>query len=418
MRERTEPKPELARLYDEDTRRVLRYAAPLVAVLLVAEGISHLILSPEQVASQPEFVLVAVLGALPTAFLGWLARQPPASWAPPERYWPLLPWAICFGVLVLHMGPYDPYSTAFLIASLMFGCAAFIIAPVPLAISLGSLWLVLLWWLITRLPGTLLVFGLFSLLISVGVHVARRRTLLLVEQQRTLERELGRRREEAERYHRLLAITRGLSEHFSGVLSGVVNGTSLALEQLPTDHPARPAVASALRSGEAGARLLDRLGGTRLDRRDEHRGFPASELVEEDSLRGRVAPPGRLECRLEPGLPTIEGDAQRLRDAIDELVRNAAEALPADGGVVRVEVLHDPSADLVQVHVIDSGGGLDETVRAHMFEPFWTSRGDHRSGLGLSFVLGVVTRHGGTIDVESQPGVGTRFRLFLPVQAC
>jgi signal transduction histidine kinase len=111
------------------------------------------------------------------------------------------------------------------------------------------------------------------------------------------------------------------------------------------------------------------------------------------------------------GAPVILGSAARLREALTNLVFNAVDALP-DGGTIRLRVAEEAGRAVLEV--IDTGLGMSPEVQARIFEPFFSTKGEAGTGLGLPMVFGVVERHGGQIQVESSPGRGTTFRLGFP----
>ncbi|HZT61196.1 MAG TPA: ATP-binding protein [Pyrinomonadaceae bacterium] len=135
-----------------------------------------------------------------------------------------------------------------------------------------------------------------------------------------------------------------------------------------------------------------------------------------------------LESELALDLPPVEGDADRLQQVFINLVNNALDAMPA-GGKLRVATRFEPAggdgraandggAGHVAVEFDDTGVGMTEDVRAHIFEPLYTTKARGRgTGLGLVVVRQVLAEHGGHIEVESEPGKGARFRLTLPAVA-
>lgn len=109
---------------------------------------------------------------------------------------------------------------------------------------------------------------------------------------------------------------------------------------------------------------------------------------------------------------TIWGHASRLQQALLNLTVNARDAMPR-GGVIRLTVTVD--GDEVVLGVSDSGVGMSQAVQSQLFKPFFTTKGALGTGLGLRVVRGAVEEHKGSLAVESQPGVGTTFRLRLPL---
>jgi PAS domain S-box-containing protein len=124
----------------------------------------------------------------------------------------------------------------------------------------------------------------------------------------------------------------------------------------------------------------------------------------------------RLETQLAPQLPLIRADALEIERALVNLVINARDAMPG-GGVVRIStsMRQLAAAQQVELSVEDEGQSLDETARAHLFEPFYTTRSDMGgTGLGLATVLGTAEQHGGTVRVTSRAGGGSIFSIVLP----
>ena len=100
------------------------------------------------------------------------------------------------------------------------------------------------------------------------------------------------------------------------------------------------------------------------------------------------------------------------------LALNARDAMP-DGGRLRMEVRNEPSGPggpgaWAVLAVSDTGTGMAPEVRDRLFEPFFTTKAAHGTGLGLATVLGIVEGAGGRVEVESAPGRGTRFEVWLP----
>lgn len=112
----------------------------------------------------------------------------------------------------------------------------------------------------------------------------------------------------------------------------------------------------------------------------------------------------------------ISGNAAELREGLTNLVINAVDAMPEGGRLsfaTRDEELE--SARFVRLDVKDTGMGIPPEVQAQIFDPFFSTKGNLGTGLGLSITYGIITRHGGRINVESTPGEGTTFIIRLPV---
>jgi len=120
----------------------------------------------------------------------------------------------------------------------------------------------------------------------------------------------------------------------------------------------------------------------------------------------------RLVRDLEPRLPGVLGAESEIRDALTNLVLNAVDAMP-EGGTLTVRSRE--SAGRVLVEVCDTGIGMTEAVRNRCLEPFFTTKGERGTGLGLAMVYGMSQRHGADLEIQSETGVGTTLRLIFPV---
>ena len=123
-------------------------------------------------------------------------------------------------------------------------------------------------------------------------------------------------------------------------------------------------------------------------------------------------PPITSELHLNPELPMIEADSTLLKRALENLVLNAMDAMPA-GGVLMLRTT--PQDGGVHLEISDTGTGLTPEECGRLFTPYYTTK-QHGTGLGLAIVQSVVSDHGGRISVESEAGVGTSFHIFLPMK--
>jgi signal transduction histidine kinase len=122
----------------------------------------------------------------------------------------------------------------------------------------------------------------------------------------------------------------------------------------------------------------------------------------------------KLELALAPALPPLLGVRAQLQQVCINLVTNAAHALPAEGGQVRIATRSGTGTVILEV--ADAGRGIPRADLERIFEPFFTTKTDGQgTGLGLSIVQRIVERHQGQVEVESTPGQGTRFVITLPV---
>jgi signal transduction histidine kinase len=102
-----------------------------------------------------------------------------------------------------------------------------------------------------------------------------------------------------------------------------------------------------------------------------------------------------------------------MRDALTNLMLNAADSMP-EGGLITVRTRLDPRDNEVIVEVQDTGVGMSETTRSRCLEPFFTTKGERGTGLGLAMVFGMIQRHSGELEIDSELGHGTTMRLSFP----
>jgi len=134
-------------------------------------------------------------------------------------------------------------------------------------------------------------------------------------------------------------------------------------------------------------------------------GFQSSEIIHRNI---------KIESTIDPKLPELESDRGQLQQVFLNIISNALAAIP-DGG--RIEITASPlNPDEIAVTITDNGVGIQERDLQHIFEPFFSTRGEFGTGLGLSITNDIVQRLGGRISVKSTVGVGTSFIVSLPIK--
>jgi len=147
------------------------------------------------------------------------------------------------------------------------------------------------------------------------------------------------------------------------------------------------------------------------------------QVLELTQPRWRALPQERgvvIELRkdLAASLPDVLGDEIELRDALTNLVFNAVDAMP-DGGTLtlRTRARIEEGRATALIEVTDTGIGMDEETRRRCIEPFFTTKGQRGTGLGLASVYGMLQRHNAMLEIESAPGRGTTIRMIFPAIA-
>lgn len=212
----------------------------------------------------------------------------------------------------------------------------------------------------------------------------------------------------------------GLAHELNNPLTSVTGFAELALEEIPeaseTHKDIEMVLREAIRARDVVRRLLD------FSRQSESVRARASlnEVIEDVVALSRhlIHTSGvELKLNLEKNLPWALVDANQMKQVLLNLVHNALQAMP-DGGELTIltETAARNKRDWVVISVMDTGIGIPQAEQARIFEPFYTTKGNKGgTGLGLSVTYGIVTDHGGQIEVESQLGVGAKFTVWLPL---
>jgi len=234
-----------------------------------------------------------------------------------------------------------------------------------------------------------------------------------------------------ERLRALGQMASGIAHDINNALSPVSLYTESLLEtEKDLSARGRSYLETILRAVEDVAETVARMREFYRQREDQValRPFDANELMRQvldlTRARWRDMPQQKgiaIRASLEParGLPRVMGIESEIREALTNLVFNAVDAMPEGGSIVLRTRVVDASPRMgqgaVAIEVIDSGVGMDEDTRKRCLEPFFTTKGERGTGLGLAMVFGAVQRHGAEIEIDSAVGKGTCVRLLFPV---
>jgi signal transduction histidine kinase len=219
----------------------------------------------------------------------------------------------------------------------------------------------------------------------------------------------------ADRLATLGGIAAGFAHEIGNSLNVIRGYAAVAERELPEAHPNRADVTAIRRETGRAAGLLERfLVFARARDHRAHRQSIEPILREAVEVMGPAAAQAKVErvLEIEPGLPEVVADAGLLRQAFLNLCVNAVHAMRDQGGGTLTAAARR-AGERVVVEVGDTGPGLDEATARRIFEPFFTTKAEG-TGLGLAIVRQAAEAHGGTVEVESQPGRGATFRLRLP----
>ena len=228
-----------------------------------------------------------------------------------------------------------------------------------------------------------------------------------------------------ERLRSLGQMASGIAHDINNALSPAALYAQTLLERDDTLNPnAREKLVIILRAIEDVANTVARLREFYRERESQgqHAAVDANlvvqQVVELTRARWSDMPLERgfvikLETDFDAALPPITGAESEIRDAITNLVFNAVDAMP-DGGTLSLRTFRDPASERFGIEVRDSGTGMSDSVRARCLEPFYTTKGERGTGLGLAMVYGMIQRHSGDLQIDSTAGVGTAIRLMFP----
>jgi signal transduction histidine kinase len=221
----------------------------------------------------------------------------------------------------------------------------------------------------------------------------------------------------------------GIAHDFNNLLTGILSYSDLILQELRPNDPIRADVEQIRDAGQRAAGLTRQLLAFSRRQVLHPQVVSLSTMVTElePMLQRLLGTGARLEVELDPELGKVLADPAQMEQALVNLLLNAREAMP-QGGLLRIVTSNvepepsswqqengNPAGAFVSLTVSDSGVGMDAATRSRMFEPFFTTkRTASGRGLGLSTVHGIVEQSGGQIAVESEPGQGTTFTIYLP----
>jgi PAS domain S-box-containing protein len=247
-------------------------------------------------------------------------------------------------------------------------------------------------------------------------------------------RRLEAQMQQAQKLESLGVLAGGIAHDFNNLLTAILGHANLALMDLGPESLARESLTEIEKASGRAAELCRQMlayagkGRFTLEPIDLSRMLGELTHLLQVSISKKVV----LRRQLSEGLPAIQADTAQLRQVAMNLVINAAEAIgDAEGtitistGVVLCGEDHAPGGGLaepprpglyVYLEVADTGCGMDAETRARIFDPFFTTKFAGR-GLGLAAVLGIVRSHRGTLNVESEKGRGTKFRVLFPACA-
>lgn len=243
-------------------------------------------------------------------------------------------------------------------------------------------------------------------------------------------RQLEARLRQAQKMEAIGTLAGGIAHDFNNILGSIITYT----EMTKIDNPGNPALQEnlqeVLRSGQRAASLVRQILSFSRQQKQERKILQLAPVIKEALKLLRSSLPSSVEIvsEIQTGLPAILADATQIHQVMMNLCVNAAQALSGRPGRLRITLdrfvapavtpgvpLELGAGEYVRLVVADNGHGMGEATQKRIFEPFFTTKAPGEgTGLGLSVVHGIVRDHEGVITVESAPGQGTTFVIYLP----
>lgn len=237
--------------------------------------------------------------------------------------------------------------------------------------------------------------------------------------------------QQSQKLEALGTLAAGIAHDFNNALSVITGFAELARQECPPDSMSVHFLSEILKTAQKSAQLVRQILTFSRKTPSTRRPLHLNEILEETVAMLRRSIPAHIEIRthVPPEIPLVAGDPIQLHQVIMNLCTNAYHAMDEKGGCITISLccLERAAAQgtnavetrpNVCLSVKDTGHGMDEATKQRIFEPFFTTKPEGRgTGMGLATVHGIVKNHEGEIEVESAPGKGSVFRVYLPVYA-
>ena len=269
-------------------------------------------------------------------------------------------------------------------------------------------------------------------LLAASQHAATQERLrICLEKIAAAHAEYERRREQiahAERLATLGEIAFGVAHNVNNSLTGILGRAQLLLRDGSDPSKVKNGLQTIVKAAQDGAHIVQRIQDFARQRRDrEFTPLSVQQLLMDVSEISRTGLTQRIIAKRQTDAPEgipikliteincqsfVLGDATELREVLVNMIFNAVDAMPEGGEIMlRAEEVNES----VIISVSDTGIGMSDEVRRRVFDPFFSTKGDAGTGMGLAISFGIIRRHDGNVEVESQLGAGATFRIQLPL---
>jgi signal transduction histidine kinase/CheY-like chemotaxis protein len=261
---------------------------------------------------------------------------------------------------------------------------------------------------------------------SSGNWLGRRASNQDFTERKQLEKQLL----QSQRMEAIGTLAGGIAHDFNNILTPILMGTEMAQLRIPEEHPAQNDLRKVLQATQRAKELVQQILTFSRQGDEEKKPLRVTPLVKQVAQFIRASLPATIEIKLKLNAESdiVMGDSIQIHQVIMNLCANAAHAMRDGGGLLEINLTNETvrgfdstrygnikPGEFVKITVRDTGHGIDSQTMEKIFDPFFTTKArGEGTGMGLSVVHGIIKNLTGHISVESTPGQGSAFHVFLP----
>jgi PAS domain S-box-containing protein len=256
-------------------------------------------------------------------------------------------------------------------------------------------------------------------------------SVILIINDQTEQRRLEDQLRQAQKMEAVGTLAGGIAHDFNNILAAIIGYTQLACQELPSESAPRQDLQESLKAASRAKDLVKQILTFSRQTDQERSPLALGPIVKEGLQLLRASLPVTIDIHphLAEDLKPVAADPTQIHQVLVNLCANAAQAMASGSGKLEItlqqvaikkgEIASHPDlrpGSYVKLSVGDNGTGMPSSIKKRIFEPYFTTKEKEKgTGLGLAVVHGIVKSHQGAIEVESEPGIGSVFHVYLPV---